>query len=262
MTAPFSIIWNHRKILWSIVINDMKAKYAGSMLGMIWSVLYPILFLSVYFIVYVLIFKIRLSTMNTFEYVMLIFCGLIPWFGFAESVGLGVHAVTANSNLIKNTLFPIELIPVKVVLGSLVSQLIGLIMLTVLLFIKGMAGITIIFIPFLLILQVVFSIGLIWILSSLNVFFRDLGQIISVILILLMMISPIAYTNDMIPADLLGYMKINPLYYMITMYRSMLMYNQLPPITDMAIFTVISLVLFYLGYYIFSRLKVVFADYV
>lgn len=262
MFKPFMLIWNYRRILWTITQNDVKAKYAGSKLGAIWSLLYPILFLSVYFIVYVLIFKIRLSTMNTFDYVMLIFCGLIPWFGFAEAVGMGVNSVTSNSNLIKNTMFPIELIPVKVVFGGLVTQTIGLTMLVILLSTKNMIGIAIIFIPIILVLQIIFSTGFVWILSSLNVFFRDIGQIISLILILLMMISPIAYTEDMVPQEMIKYLRINPLYYMINMYRSVLMYNDFPPIKDFLIFLTVSVLIFYSGYYVFSRLKGVFADYV
>ncbi len=262
MLEPFKLIWEYRKIIQSITINDIKAKYAGSFLGIVWALVYPILFLSVYFVVYVVIFKIRLNTMNTFDYVILIFCGLVPWFGFAEAIGLGVNAVTSNASLLKNTLFPVELIPVKIVFSSVISQLIGMALLIIVLALKGYMGLMILFLPVILAMQIVFSIGMVWILSSLNVFFRDLGQIISVLLIMLMMVSPIAYTNEMISPGILPYMKLNPMYYLITMFRDVMMINQLPKMYDFSVFLFVSLGVLYLGYFIFSRLKVVFADYV
>ena len=262
LLEPFKLIWEYRKILKSITLNDIKAKYAGSVLGILWALIYPVLFLGVYSIVFVVIFRIRLDAMTTFDYVLLIFCGLIPWFGFAEAIGTGVNSVTANANLLKNTLFPIDLMPVKVVFSSIVSQLIGMGLLMIVLLIKGYIGLTVLFVPVLLALQIIYSIGIIWILSSLNVFFRDIGQVISVLLIMLMMVSPIAYTNDMISAEVLPYMQLNPLYYLITMFRDVLMFNKLPEVYDLSIFTIISLGTLYLGNYIFSRLKVVFADYV
>ncbi|MCQ1529158.1 ABC transporter permease [Lutispora saccharofermentans] len=262
MLEPFKLIWEYRKIIKSITINDIKAKYAGSFLGILWAFIYPILFLSVYFIVYVVIFKIRLNTMSTFDYVLLIFCGLIPWFGFSEAIGTGVNSVTSNSSLLKNTLFPVELIPVKVVFASMISQLIGMGLLMLVLIVKGYMGLAVLALPILLILQIVFSTGLVWILASLNVFFRDIGQIITVVLIMLMMVSPIAYTNEMISPQILPYMKANPLYYLITMLRDILMFNRLPGIYDFSIFLSVSVFVFYLGYFVFSRLKVVFADYV
>ncbi|MGO4272806.1 ABC transporter permease, partial [Paenibacillus sp. TAF58] len=218
MLNPLLLLYRHRKILWNVTLNEIKQKYAGSTLGKLWILLNPLLFLSAYFIVYISIFKIKLEGVSTFDYVLLIFSGLIPWFGFAEAIGGGVGAVTNNSSLIKNTLFPIELIPVRTVLSSMISQLVGLFILLIVLGVKGELGYFVFLLPLVLIFQVIFTVGMSWALASLNVFFRDLGQIINIILILLMLVSPIAYTTDMISKDVLFFMKFNPLYYMISLY--------------------------------------------
>ncbi|MDC0761642.1 ABC transporter permease [Brevibacillus sp. AG] len=262
MNNPFSQLISYRKILFNITVDDIKKKYAGSIMGGTWILLNPLLFLSAYFLVYITIFKIKLTGISTFDYVLIIFSGLIPWFGFSESIGLGVNTVTSNSSLIKNTIFPIELIPVKVVLASMVSQLIGLIMLLIVVGFNGQLGFYVLLLPFVLVLQILFTTGLVWILASINVFFRDLSQIITVILILLMMVSPIAYTTDMLTSELVYFMQFNPMYYMISLYREIIIYNSLPSWDITLIFVALSLGLFFLGHYVFTRLKVVFADYV
>lgn len=252
----------HRKMLANITVDDIRQRYAGSMLGGLWILLNPLLFLSAYFLVYISIFKIRLEGISTFDYVLIIFSGLIPWFGFAESVGLSVNTVTSNSSLIKNTLFPIELFPLKVVLSSMITQLVGLVLLLIVLAIRNQLGWYILFLPIVLILQILFTTGIAWMLASLNVFFRDLGQIIQVILILLMLVSPIAYTTSMLTEDLLFFMKFNPMYYMIGLYRDIIIYNRLPELGVVLTFVILSFLFFFIGYFIFTRLKVVFADYV
>lgn len=262
MINPLSLLIKYRNIIWSVTVTEVKQKYAGSYLGLLWVILNPILFLSAYFLVYIAIFKIRITGLSTTDYILVIFSGLIPWFGFAEAVGTGVSAVSANSSLIKNTLFPIELIPVRIVLSSLISQFVGLIMLLIALTVTGRVGAYAFLLPVVIVMQFLFTTGLVWLLSSLNVFFKDIGQMITVILILLMLVSPIAYTMDMLSPDILFFMKFNPLYYMITLYREILFYNQLPDLTVCTIFFAVSLLVFLFGYYVFSKLKVVFSDYV
>lgn len=261
MLNPFKNIYQHRKTIWSTTLHDIKSKNAGSTLGYAWLLLYPLLFLGMYAIVYLMIFKVRLNIMSPYEYILLIFCGLVPFLSFAESLSRGVGAVTSNANLIKNTLFPIEFIPINIVLSSLVILIVGFGALSLITLFLGKLGWNYWFVFVVLIEQVLFTIGLIWILSALNVFFRDLGQIISVVILMLMMISPIAYTEEMIPETLRGFLYFNPLYYMIMLYQKILMFNVLD-VKLLAIFTIVSLAHFILGYYLFTKLKGVFSDYV
>src|SRR5690606_10064864 len=144
-------------------------------------------------------FKVRLGQYQSFDYVLLIFSGLIPFIGFSEALVTGVSSVTENKSLIRNTLFPIELIPIKAVLSSSVTMLFGLAMLMTTLWLRGDFHLTQFMLPILLVLQLIFSMGLIWFLSAVNVFIPDLNQVIAIVVLFLMLVSPIAYTMDMIP---------------------------------------------------------------
>ena len=254
-------IYKYRKIIYTTTLHDLKSKNAGSVFGVVWLILYPILFLSMYAFVYLMIFKIRLEVLSPYEYVMLIFCGLIPFLSFAEALSRGVNSVTSNSNLVKNTLFPIEFVPVNIVLSSKVLLLIGFSMLFIVMIYFDKIGIAYLLLPGVFFLQLIFTIGLVWILSTLNVFFKDLGQIISIVILMLMMVSPIAYTEDMIPEAMRTILYINPLYYMIMLYQKIFMFNEID-LKLLTIFSVLSLLHFVVGYYFFTKLKGVFNDYI
>lgn len=257
---PVELLYKYRSIIFQTSRNDLRARFAGSFLGMFWLIFYPLLFLGAYSAVYIYVFNVRFNLMNSNEYVAIIFCGLIPFLGFAETLGAGVSCVVANANLIKNTLFPIELIPVKAVFTSQATQITGLIMLLSATFFLGKASVWTPFVIVIWVLQIIFSIGLIWILSSINVFARDLQNIVSILVLFLMLISPIAYPVDMIPATLRPLLGANPLYYIIVSYQDVLMYGQFPRDNIFWIFLIFSLITFFLGYWFFSRMKAVFAE--
>ena len=261
MLTGFKLLFRHRRILWATTLNDIKGRYAGTTFGLAWTVLYPLLFLGLYAVVYIVIFQIRVGQMSTFGYVLLIFAGLIPFLGFSEALGGAIASVTSNKALLNNTLFPIELIPVKAVFVSSITMLTGLCMLQMILWAQGILYITQLLVPIILILQFIFTLGLMWLLSALNVFFKDLTQMIGVVILFLMLISPIAYTAEMIPPNLLPLMYPNPLYYLIMLYRESMMTGQ-APLDLLIVFTAIAFLTFWLGFYFFSRLKQVFADYV
>lgn len=257
---PFKFLYRYRVLLWQTTKNDIKTRFAGSLLGMLWLFFYPLLLLGAYAMVYLFIFKVKFHLFNSNEYVVLIFCGLIPFIGFSEALSNGVSSVVSNSSLIKNTLFPIELVPVKAVLVSQSTQFTGMIML---LLVLGVLDKWTVWLPFFLliwILQILFSIGLIWILSSINVFARDLQSIVSVLILILMLISPIAYTEDMIPSNLQPFLALNPMYYLIVSYQDVLMLGHFPDQSIFLTLLIVSLLTFIFGYSFFIKMKRVFVD--
>jgi lipopolysaccharide transport system permease protein len=258
--TPFLLLWKHRLLLFQTSRNEIRGRYAGSVLGLSWLVVYPILFLGVYALVYLYVFKVRFGLFNSNEYVVLIFCGLIPFLGFAEGLSLGVGSVTSNASLIKNTLFPIDLIPVKAVLVTQSTQVVGTGLLIVPLILLGKITAWALLFPVIWLAQVLLTIGLVWILSSLNVILRDLQNMIAVLILMLMMISPIAYTADMVPAALRPYLAINPLYYVVIAYQDCLMLGRFPREGIFWVLILIACVSFWTGYWFFSRMKRVFAD--
>jgi lipopolysaccharide transport system permease protein len=255
------ILWLHRRILWATTLTDIRSRFKGTVFGLVWTVLYPVLFLGLYAVVYTMIFRIRVADYGTTDYVLLIFCGLVPFLGFSEALGTGVSSVLSNKGLVKNTLFPIELIPVKAVLASSVTMIVGLILLLAVLWSRNIVHSTQLLIPIILVLQLLFTIGLIWLFSAVNVFIQDLGQMVAILILFLMLVSPIAYTHDMIPPELLPFMYPNPLYYLIMLYRDALFLGvvNLELLVD---FTLISVGMLLAGGFVFTRLKPLFADYV
>lgn len=258
--APFALLWNHFDLLRRTTWHDIRGRYAGSVLGLTWLVAYPLLFLGAYALVYLFIFKIRFELFDSNEYVVLIFCGLLPFLGFAEALGLGVGSVTGNANLIKNTLFTIELVPAKAVLASQCTQLVGTLMLLgTLILIQRLTVWSLLF-PVIWCFQVMFTIGCIWVLSGLNVYMRDLQHMTAIMTLVLMMVSPIAYTVDMVPVKLRAFLELNPLYYIIVAYQDCLMLGRFPRDYVFVILASMSLISFCGGYWFFTRLKTVFVD--
>jgi lipopolysaccharide transport system permease protein len=243
--------------------NEIKTRYAGSVLGLSWLLVYPLLFLAVYSL-YIFAMVTHREGESDFQVavdrVLLIFCGLIPFFGFSEALSAGTPSVSTNAGLIKNTLFPIELIPVKAVLVGQCTQVVGMGILLVALAIFGKLTVWALLVPALWVMQILMSLGIIWILSSLQVFFRDLQNIIGVSVLMLMLVSPIAWKGSEIPANLMPVMYVNPLYYLIISYQDSLLYGQFPHGFLLPVLLVLTVVFFYLGYWFFERMKRIFSD--
>lgn len=260
LSAPFLLLWQQRMLLFHTTRHDIYARYAGSLLGLAWLFLYPLLFLGAYSVVYLYIFKVRFALFDTNEYVVFMFCGLIPFLGFAEALGAGVSSVTSNANLIKNTLFTIEMAPVKAVLASQCTQVVGMGMLLVAMLLLGKFTVWACLFLVIWFLQILFTIGFIWILSSLNVYMRDLQSMVAIVNLILMMLSPIAYSADMIPENLHAFLSMNPLYYLIVSYQDSLMIGRFPRGGVFWVLLIMSVISFCVGYWFFGCMKKAFAD--
>jgi len=242
--------------------SDLRRKVAGSMLGLGWYALYPLLLLAAYAAVYIYVFNVRLKLFDSKEYVLVIFCGLVPFLAFAEALASGSASVTGNSGLIKNTLFPIDLIPVKAVLATQAVQVVSLSLLLLALACFGKLSLWAVLVAPLWGLQILFTLGCVWILAAMNVFLRDVQHSLGVVVLLLMMVSPIAYTDEMVSGPLRLLLKFNPLYYVIVCYRECLIFGRPPRIDQWLPLAILAPAAFCGGYVVFRRLKPVFSDHV
>lgn len=257
---PFLLLFKNRNMIWQTTLNDIKSRYAGSFMGLIWAVLYPLLFLSCYACVYIFIFNTQYEGFTTYEYIILIFCGLVPFIGFSEALSSGTPCVVGNAGLMKNTLFPIELVPVKTVLGSSTIEVCGLGLVLIALVVLNKLSVFTPLVLVMIILQNMFNIGMIWFFSSVNVIARDFQNIIGVITIFLMMVSPIAYPVDSVPDMLRPFLKLNPLYYIISSFQDVLILQRAPRMDTFIPFVIMTFTVYILGYHFFMRLKGVFVD--
>ncbi len=259
LEAPVRAIWRHRRLLARTATSDLRSRYAGSALGITWLVLYPLLMLGAYAAVQARVNVQQGASMT--EFILLVFCGLVPFLGFAEALALGTTSVTGNASLIKNTLFPIEMVPVKAVFVSQAAQLVGTGILLAALSIFGKLTVFALLLPVVFGLQLAMTIGVIWIASSLNVFVRDLQQIVGLVTLVLMLISPIGFASDSSAAESLRWLLLpNPLAYAMFCYQDCLVLGRLPSLANFVPFAAFSAVMFFGGFWFFGRLKRVMTD--
>jgi lipopolysaccharide transport system permease protein len=248
-------------MLWTTTVQDIRRRFAGTLLGMAWALCYPLAFLVLYAAMYLLVFRAKPAGMEGVDYVLFLFAGLIPFLGFSEAVSLGASSVTANRGLVKNTLFPIELIPVKAALVGSLSMIIGLMALMSTSWARGTVLASQLLLPLIVLLQLGFTIGVVWLCSSIQVFLKDLTQIVSIAMLFLMMASPIAYTLEMVPSELLPFIYLNPLHHLLVLYRGCVLTGSISPLS-LVIFGTMSCGVFFMGHFVFRRFKELFPEYV
>lgn len=253
---------SHGPLLARVTRNDLAARYAGSVLGLGWTIVAPALFLSIYAVIYLFIYRISQPGLSRWQYVIFIMAGLVPYLVTAEAIGTGVTAVVANRSVLSNVVFPIDLLAPKAVLMALPTMVVGMALTVVGAIAAGVASWYLLLVPVIAVLQVLALLGVTWILSLVNIVLRDLTHAIGILLILLLVASPIAYTTDMVPARLQFILAINPLAYFIIAYQKVIVLGELPSPLVMLGTVVFSLGSFALGGWFFSRMKAGLIDYV
>ncbi len=262
MSCLFMLI-RHRRLIWNLTLLDFKVRYAGSRLGLLWMLLSPLAVMGAYLLLFGGILRVRPSPgLTGLEYGLLMACGLLPWIGFSEGVTRGTASVLAQRNLMKSQVFPMELVPVTAVCAGLLGQLFGTVVLLVVLGIRGMLGPNLALLPVLLILQALFTIGVVWFLSCVNILYRDTSQVVSLMIVLLMFVSPIAYTQQMVPAGLELVVTLNPLSYLVEGYRDALLPDHFPNLGSVVVFGGLSFLVLLTGHRYFMRLRRVLPDFV
>lgn len=253
---------SHRNLLGRIAANELRARYAGSHLGNLWVFLTPALLLVVYAVTYVAILKIRLAGLSEWEYVIFIFSGLVPYLMTAEALANGATAVIANKSVLNNTVFPIDLAPVKVVLNAQATMLTGMTVTLVGGALIGTLRWTVVLLPAIWFLNVVALIGVNWFLSLLNVIFRDIQSILTPLLMVMLIISPIAYTPEIVPDDLKPLILLNPFAYFVVAYQQVIVLGITPQPDHALALVALAVVPFVAGSWFFARAKRVIVDYV
>jgi lipopolysaccharide transport system permease protein len=243
---------------------DIRARYMGTTFGVLWTVLNPLLWTGIYSFVIIFVLRARLNTNSTpIDYVTFILCGLIPWLSFQESLIFAANSILSNSYVVKNLPFPLEIFPISGVLSSMLSFGVGLVLVFLGVLLSGRSiGWPMLFLPVAILIQIIFSLGWGFFLSSLSVFVRDTIQFISYILMALLYLTPVVYDISMVPLPVLKQISsFNPLYHMVQMYRDIFYNNRWPDPLGTVFLLLVSLVILALGYRFFRRTKAHFSDY-
>jgi len=259
----FKKLFRYRGRLFQGVYHDVKMRFAGSVLGIFWAILFPLAQLTIYAVLYAVIFKIRPSGLTEMQYVLLVFSGLVPLLIYNESVSTSISSLTANKALLTTTVFPVELIPIRTSLSAQVPSFIGLIITLILGYVLGITGYkAIIMIPILWTLLFMFIAGLSWMLSLFALVLRDIQNIFSLITMMMIFLSPFAYTPDMVPSGLQAIIYMNPLSYFVIPFQEVVAYNEWPDPRILTVTILISISTFFFGFRVFQKTKGVFFDYV
>jgi lipopolysaccharide transport system permease protein len=252
----------YRGRLFEGVILDVKQQYTGSVLGVFWAILFPLLQLSIFAGLYTVIFKIRPSGLTEWEYVLLVFSGLVPLLAFTAAIVASSSSLSANKNLLLNTVFPAELIPLRSALSAHVPGLVGLFITLALGFILGKTSWqAIILVPIFWLLLLMFAIGLGWMLSLFSLVAKDIQHGIALVLMLVMILSPFAYTPEMVPSALKFIIYMNPLSYFVLSFQQLIAYGTWPDLVPAMGSAFLGLGSLVLGYAVFHRAKFAFFDY-
>jgi len=243
-------------------LDTIKQRYTGSIFGSLWVFLFPILQLSIFAGLYTVIFKIRPSGLTEWGYVVLVFSGLVPLLAFSETLVSTSSSLSSNKALLLNTVFPAELIPVRVALASQVSGLAGLIITILVAAFAGRANpLTLAALPLAWLLLFAFVLGLGWILSLLSLVAKDIQHALGLLTMLVMILSPFAYTPDMVPQALKPLLFLNPLSYYVLIFQSLICYGEWPSLFLVLVATALSIVSFLGGFMMFQKAKQLFFDY-
>ena len=258
----FKILFSYRARLWDGVIQDVRQRYVGSLFGSLWAFIFPLMQLCIYGVLYTVVFKIRVPGLSEMGYVLLVFSGLVPLMAFNEALMGATGSLISNKSLLLNTVFPAELIPVRVALSSHTTSLVALFITLILGLILGMTNwVALILIPVFWILLVMFAIGLGWIFSLFSLISRDLQHGLGLVIMMLFMLSPFAYTPEMVPSGLRPIIYLNPLSYFVLVFQKIICYGEFPDLLPAVGSVLLGVVSFFAGFNLFQKAKFTFFDY-
>lgn len=246
----------------SMVIRDIRRRYVGSLLGIFWSVIQPLTQLLIYYFIFSVVFKVRLGPeYGGTHYAVWLISGLLPWLLFADMMNRSPNSVLEQSSLIKKMVFPSEILPIVTLSSAIISHLIGMaILIGLLVALGGALSIKIILIiPYLFALGL-FSLGISWILSSLNVYLRDIGQVIGVFVTIWFYLTPVVYSRQFVPLSFQKIYALNPMLHIIEGYRMALLGKTSLDIGGFVYALAAGVILLVIGAFTFRRLKPAFAD--
>jgi homopolymeric O-antigen transport system permease protein len=246
----------------SLTKRELAARYRGSALGVAWAVLTPIVMIAIFTIIFAGIFKARFGTgTSQWDYALYLFCGLLPWNAFQESVQLSSSTIVGHANLVKRVVFPLETLPVSLSLAAVANQMFGTValILAVILLRREMHA-TIVFLPLLVIPQLLATFGAAWLLASLGVFVRDIVQGVALVLLAWMYLTPIIYPESLVPERYQGIVNLNPFTPLVRNYRRIILEGNFPDWRGLGYFAAFAAISFFLGYWWFARTRKNFAD--
>lgn len=260
-------LFRNRSLVWEMSRREIYDRYTGQVFGILWSVGHPLILMGIYVFVFTFIFQMRFG--GTYEmplnYPTFLLSGLIPWMTIQETMMKSCTAVISQSNMVKQVIFPVEILPVKIVLSSMFTQIVSSAILIVYVILTNrFIPWTYIVLPVLFVIQILFMTGLSFLFSSIGVYFRDLKDFIFVFCTAGLYILPIIYIPsmlEMIPVYLKPILYLNPISYLIWCYQDLCYFGRFEHPFAWIVCVSMALGALFIGYKIFNKLKVMFGNF-
>lgn len=257
MSNGFKEVYEYRDMIISLVKRDLRGRYLGSVLGFLWSFVNPLGQIIIYTVVFSFIFRTGLE-----NYYMYMIAGLIPWLFFSGAIQEGTGAIRAQSDMIKKIYFPRAVIPISVTTSNFVNMLFCFIVVFAVLIVTryGANPMALLFLPIVMIIEYFLTLGVVLIVSAVQVYFRDLQQIIGLVLMAWIYLTPIMYTIDYIPESVRRiYIYINPMTPVIEAYHDILYWKRIPS-GNLLVSAVAAVIVLIIGIMVFKKLEANFAE--
>lgn len=249
-------------MIFSLARRDIWSRYRGTLLGSLWVILAPFLMLLVYTFIFGHVLKSRWGAdQSTTAFALTLFSGLLLNSLLGDCLGRAASIIHSHSNYVKKLVFPLEALPLSLVLAGLANALIGYLILLLAMFMFGLnPGWNVLLLPLVLLPFVLCLVGLSCAIAALGAYFRDVGQVVQFLLVLLLFLSPVLYPMSALPVEARQFLLLNPLTIPVELVRSVLFGATLPSGAQILSYSLVSVVVAVLGLSLFLRVKSGFAD--
>lgn len=250
-------LYEYREMLFSLVRRDLQGRYKGSVLGFFWTFLNPLLQLGVYTLVFSVILRNNIE-----DFYLFLFVALVPWIFFSTSVSGGASIIWSQQDMVKKIYFPRQVLPLAFVTSQFVNMVLSFLVVFVVLIVSG-KGINlqaILYMPIVMGVEYILSLGMALLSSATTVYLRDLEYLLGIITMAWQFLTPVMYSVDMIPERLMPIFNLNPMTPIIIAYRDILYYKQIPQVGTLLHGTILGVILLIIGWLVFGNLQKHFAE--
>lgn len=253
----FKELYSYREMLFNLIHKNLRGRYVGTILGFMWTMLNPLLQLAVYTMVFSVILRAGID-----KYYLFLFVALIPWLFFSNSLTGGAGIIVHEKNLVTKIYFPREILPISHVTTQFVNMLYAFVVVLVVSLLSGGSTnlLAWFYLPIVMVVEYIFALGCVLAISALTVYFRDLEFILPILTMAWQFLTPIMYSPDMVPEQIMPIFLMNPMTSIIMAYRDVLYYGRYPELQTLLMPFVLSLITLILGFMIFRKLQRGFAE--
>jgi lipopolysaccharide transport system permease protein len=261
----FSALTKHRTLVRQLLVREIAARYRGSIMGILWSLVTPILMLGIYTFVFSYVFKARWAVQTNdgtvLNFALMLFSGLLIHGMIADVLVRSPRLILDNTNFVKKVVFPLETLSWIVLLSTLFNFIIGFMLLLGFVYWElQYIPITVLWLPVILVPFLFMLIGISWLLASLSVYIRDIQQISGTLATFLLFLSPIFYSVTILPESLQPIIYLNPIAFVVEAFRNIVIYGLAPDFNALLTYSVAAIVMALCGFATFQRMRRGFAD--